>query len=359
MKLNASQQEVLEKTIENLELGRSVKVTGAAGSGKTVLIKELAKQYPGAFLTAATNSAAVNIDGVTVCKLIKGVPVYTEEGELKFHYDYPDTDGLKYLVVDEAWMLGAKEVAWAQEIPLPIVWVGDRNQLPPVKEKVSVLEAEKISLLTIEGVERYGGELLENSLRVLRAESPTDIVRVFNRLPEADYSSIVEGGENIVLAYTNRDVALNWQGIHLNWGRQDSYWKGLRVLAQVTRPKVGMFASEAYPIDLIDKLGNVLVCHTQFKKLDEKAEEKLADMLEKAQQTRTNRGWQKYYEEHGKYFQLLPYYSRTVHRAQGRTFDNVVLDTRSILSCRDFSTMKKLAYTAMTRAKNNVYALGS
>jgi hypothetical protein len=50
-------------------------------------------------------------------------------------------------------------------------------------------------------------------------------------------------------------------------------------------------------------------------------------------------------------------YAVTVHTAQGSTIDNVFIDCSDINFCYDNDTRKRLAYVAVTRAKNRVFQL--
>lgn len=48
-------------------------------------------------------------------------------------------------------------------------------------------------------------------------------------------------------------------------------------------------------------------------------------------------------------------YATTVHKSQGKTLNNVFIDMKNILLCRDQEELRQLQYVAMSRTKNNVY----
>lgn len=48
-------------------------------------------------------------------------------------------------------------------------------------------------------------------------------------------------------------------------------------------------------------------------------------------------------------------YATTVHKSQGKTLNNVFIDMKNILLCRDEEELRQLQYVAISRTKNNVY----
>ena len=53
----------------------------------------------------------------------------------------------------------------------------------------------------------------------------------------------------------------------------------------------------------------------------------------------------------------LPYAS-TVHKAQGSSYDEVVVDLESFEACKSYSVASRLLYVAASRARNKVYFYG-
>lgn len=72
--LNADQQRVLDFILENPK--RSVFITGGAGTGKSVLLRAIAKSLPSdvTYLTAPTGVAALNIGGITLHSFLRLMP---------------------------------------------------------------------------------------------------------------------------------------------------------------------------------------------------------------------------------------------------------------------------------------------
>lgn len=50
-------------------------------------------------------------------------------------------------------------------------------------------------------------------------------------------------------------------------------------------------------------------------------------------------------------------YASTVHRSQGSSIDNVFIDMKNILSCRDSLEIRQLQYVSVSRSRKNVYIL--
>lgn len=64
--------------------------------------------------------------------------------------------------------------------------------------------------------------------------------------------------------------------------------------------------------------------------------------------------WHKYYELKKLFDDVAFAYCLTTHKAQGSTFDNVILDVADLNTCPD---KQKIVYTALTRAKKSVFIL--
>lgn len=70
-----------------------------------------------------------------------------------------------------------------------------------------------------------------------------------------------------------------------------------------------------------------------------------------------SKSWGKYYALKDMYCDIRPNHAMTVHKSQGSTINNVFIDLKDILKCTDKALIWKLLYTAVTRASNNVYIL--
>lgn len=85
-----------------------------------------------------------------------------------------------------------------------------------------------------------------------------------------------------------------------------------------------------------------------------KESENLKKIAIKAPMMQRRNAWVKYYKYLEKYADVKYNYALTVHKAQGSTFDNVIVVNCDINRLRDTTERNKLLYTAITRAKNKL-----
>lgn len=50
-------------------------------------------------------------------------------------------------------------------------------------------------------------------------------------------------------------------------------------------------------------------------------------------------------------------YAITAHKSQSSSFDNVAIDIRNILTCKDPVEIRQMQYVALSRTRENVYIL--
>ena len=157
IELNAQQKDTLEKLRDWWYNGTSqtFEISGAAGTGKTTLIKYLIKELrlykEEVLFTAYVGKAtlAMTRSGVTAKTIHSAITYATDE----FKYDdngekiliygraarkkkfvkrpYLD-QRIKLIVVDEGSMVPEKLAEWLLSYRIPIIVLGDLNQLPPV-----------------------------------------------------------------------------------------------------------------------------------------------------------------------------------------------------------------------------------
>jgi len=144
------------RTMELIDSGTSLFVTGKAGTGKSTLLRHfLSTTDRKAVVVAPTGIAALNVGGQTIHRLFSFPASVTADSPNDSNY-YPGKNGrvlksLEVLVVDEVSMvradlLDAMETALRRFGPSPgepfggvqMIFVGDPYQLPPV-----VLDAEE------------------------------------------------------------------------------------------------------------------------------------------------------------------------------------------------------------------------
>tara|TARA_Y100001951_G_scaffold88698_2_gene80456 strand:+ start:971 stop:2137 length:1167 start_codon:yes stop_codon:yes gene_type:complete len=129
---------------------------GYAGTGKTTLAKELAREVKGSVLYATfTGKAALVLrakgcdDASTIHSLIYKVEVDEDTGEAKFLLN-PESDlaDAELLIIDEVSMVGADLAEDLLSFNKPILVLGDPAQLPPISSEGFFINAEPDIMLT-------------------------------------------------------------------------------------------------------------------------------------------------------------------------------------------------------------------
>ena len=168
---------------------REASLSGAAGTGKTTMIKAIiADQGRQVMLLAPTGTAANRLaevtghETVTIHRALYGRPHEVRgEGrrdELRFGAPkVPDGAGPGTLViVDEASMVGEKMAnelrGVLRQAGSDLLWVGDHHQLPPVNQKPGVNLANATAILDQVHRQAEGSDVLALATAVRRGEAP-------------------------------------------------------------------------------------------------------------------------------------------------------------------------------------------
>jgi exodeoxyribonuclease-5 len=156
---------------------------GYAGTGKTTLVGELVRRLPGFRVCAFTGKAAnvlrkKGVEASTIHSLIY-LPVEEEwiDDEGVPHRDVrwvkrepEDFDGEGF-IVDEASMVDRDLYADLLRYDLPIIFVGDHGQLPPVRGVFNPMANPDI---TLETIHRHAGEIPRFAEFVRQGHPPAD-----------------------------------------------------------------------------------------------------------------------------------------------------------------------------------------
>jgi ATP-dependent exoDNAse (exonuclease V) alpha subunit len=70
-----------------------------------------------------------------------------------------------------------------------------------------------------------------------------------------------------------------------------------------------------------------------------------------------NKNWKTYFYLQNHLGEFTFADAMTVHSAQGKTYDTVIIDYPTLMQCKQKETLIRLLYVAFTRASNNVYVL--
>lgn len=162
MSLTAHQEDVLTQSLNILDNGDRLLISGSAGVGKTYMVNELVKRLSNnlfgrkVYCSAPTNKAVAVLKGKvdpgsniifeTVHKALKiKRNVNNKTGSVSFKpwfsEKYPPLKGVGLFIIDEASMLNSELLEYVEEHATKrgskVIFIGDHKQLNPVGEKES------------------------------------------------------------------------------------------------------------------------------------------------------------------------------------------------------------------------------
>ncbi|EHN8305347.1 ATP-dependent helicase [Campylobacter jejuni] len=397
-------------------------ITGPAGSGKTTVLKEITNHLlsneVNFIVTAFTHKAKQvlqskldsNIEIKTLHSWLKKRPTINRNAKnikvIMTNKQYGRPDFLRLLIVDEFSFVSEKDYFSIGELqdelelmdlpefkegrlrPLKVLYVGDLNQLSPVKgysaiepygkfwkklTKVHRTDNDLINPLTtlvniIEGKEKL--RYLEPTDNFIRK---ADIIKEYKASKEQD---------KIILAFTNKAV----QNINADIkGRTipksgdtiyNSTFKRFFTIEKITKTSKEAHTflgtinedTEYNPLKQLNNDKNVQFYHTvegliipaifgsySNKVLREDIANKLVNANRKNDESLSHKYF-RIYKCLNDYVSNIDFeYCITVHKSQGSEFNEVFIDSKDFSNCINRKEMLKLLYVAISRAKNRAY----
>lgn len=394
MTLTASQERAFQQITESAAKKRWHVLKGYAGTGKTYLCDTLAKNYAKVTFCAPTNKA------VKVMRQATGCPAETvykllclrinERGFLE-QYAQPSFGDSNLLVVDEASMVSTKILVLLKKyVPahLPVLFVGDPYQLPPVRETESPVFklVPNHSELTEIVRQAEGNPIIELSMRIREGRfDPRNIAfdgkALANMIPHTQTTAetiqfinqMYERSQSPYLGYTNSQVNRINHGVHaLRYpGCDTDFAVGEEIV--LAAPFINVFSPETevladngdvftvtkiektkmpfadyYPWEMTVTDGTVEHVMLVLTPDDRR---KVNATIEKL---REEKEWAQAQNMSNLFVDVRHTYAYTTHKSQGSTFDHSAIGVNDIFSCRDKSILNKLLYVAVTRARKGV-----
>lgn len=400
--------------VENSTTSSFVVLEAAAGCGKTTCIKEILKQLnygSAATVTAPTNKA------VKVIRESVGDSVSTEtifrflglrllaNGEVKTlsssSANIYNLDRQRLVVIDEGSMVGRElvtHVSRAAEINPQIKWVilGDRWQLPPVRETISgiwaipnrfelhkVMRNDSAILRTATHVR----EILQTGKGSLALKEDNDGTSGVWLPKQGILNSIIEHSEEMrdgsakAIAWRNDTVDFMNSEIRKSLFKDHNksrFLVGERVT--VTEPVMCLFESNkilantddegivisvnveqhpfhrrflAYRVIMETEDCNEVTLftpHESSAKAVEAYKQELASAARKE-----SRQWKAFWSFHESWSAIRHGYAITSHRSQGSTYQKAFVDWRDILVNRKRDEALRCLYVAVSRPKVDLY----
>lgn len=421
LNLTQDQQEAFDKFVGFLLSNEEeFHLFGSAGCGKTFLtrhfVSEGIKQYESSCkvlgmtpepyivdITATTNKAAEILQSVgfynatTIFKLFNVRVV--EDFKTGASYLKEDRSPIleKHLIfVDECSMLPQKmkKIILGNTYNCKIVYIGDNYQLAPVKEKPNWSEtpSNTTAILTTP-VRNKSSQALIDLCTQLRTTVDTQEFKdiqltpgVIEKLEDEDLKTwlkTTDFSKNRVLSYTNERAIeyIQWiekfrhnspEFLRKNQLYINNSFFNKKDNSYTYYPEEGLFISsiwsdrpnkviEGYRSDLYEIEGiwaNVVSAHNRNKGNKAFIANNPLDLKNKIKLAAKRKDWIAYYALQSEIMDLRLPFASTIHKAQGSTYDEVVVDLESFNACKSYSVASRLLYVAVSRAKNKVYFYG-
>lgn len=402
MKLNEKQKEVTD-WIQSPPAPLCL-VTGFAGTGKTTTVASALKlkRHKGSKITIAapTHKALKvlkrklgvweHVEYRTVASILHSVPDIGPDGKLRFYSrglaEDKDTLG-DLLIIDESSMIGRAEMAGISALDVPVLFLGDPGQLPPVKESLSKVFEVKPRIDLVE-VYRQKGDLVDYLIGLRKSPATLTESTHVSHTSSPDFSMygkqwVADPDRYRILCWTNAAVESFNNSILSEIYRQEwGFFVGQPVMTggAVTRrdgksskmyipASTEMIVERVSPVRTIRGFpavevytdltydGPLVVIHPgyrgQFEKslspLKEEALywQKLYDAGRRDVDPKRRGCWKLFYQELAVFDDLRACFALTVHRAQGSQYRRGCIHDdikRAPVALRD-----KLIYTAASR----------
>jgi exodeoxyribonuclease-5 len=338
--------------LNNFKQGKKqITFSGPAGSGKTTVISHLVKILPDWKVCAFTGKAASvlrkkGVPATTIHKLIY-IPDVDDNGNIKLDdwgnpvfilAPHLDCGGI---IVDEASMVSGELYNDLRSFGLPILYVGDHNQLEPIGAQINLMKHPDFIL---QHIHRNAGEVarfcdfIRNGYRPAAFQSSFENkVHFITRWQADEYLTEVD---QVLCAFNRTRVQLN-RRIREKLGRiGDNPVVGDRIMCLKNNNKIGLFNGMQGEIEFL---------YTSKNRMHFKTDDHTFDIIftascfnEEKYEFDTNRSAPNPFD----YCNCI-----TIHKGQGSEWDKImVFEQRSA----NFDH-RRLCYTAASRAQEEIF----
>ncbi len=420
--LTKSQQQALDELIKFLESNQQLfRLTGYAGTGKSFLMAQFMKLLDKrklSFIAASpTNKAAKNLERIciengitsevtTVAKILGQQPELNQStGKEEFITNEPSIAEYDIVILDEFSMINEKNFddivcELYKNKKTKVVFVGDSAQLPPVKEKESVIATSGYIKMeaSLREVVRYDGDIARVAESIRNEPMFNRVVYPFNTTDDKtiscasrqewlSYASEAfktndyrENPDYVRFLVWRNKTAKNLNGYVRSqlWGEDcPDYVIGDRLIAKTPvfranpnskskKDEWNIIINSSEEVEVIgtpisekDKtyswqFWNIPVItsdglQTMIRVLTDESDKDRQELLSNCFKTRKFR----LYHYYRKLYDNMSYsYALTTHKSQGSSIDYVFLDIEDMRHCPD---LQKILYTALTRAKKQAW----
>lgn len=388
---------------------------GYAGTGKSHLCKEICLQNQARineFLFTSPTNKATKILGSFLGEYdAKCATIYSalgitmvdsdNSGELKLKYPKNPLPlkGIKTVMVDECSMINTELMQYLDMhyYRTRVLFIGDSLQLPPVGEPTCPAFAQKgVRRTILTEVVRHDGRVLQLATKIRQciADGNTSLPRIQSDFTEEEGVHVVgrrkfdgiiklfaESGHFRhssavkVVAWTNRtvnkynDYIRRCQGAKEDWEEGDVIMVASPVVSGdvtlLTIDDEGVIMSREHGTHPVHTNLRCLRLKVQFDigshtlyLISPESEGELQRMLAEkaaiAKRPKCGHLWKNFWELKNSFHSIRYAYAITAHRAQGSTYESVMVDSEDILQNRNWNEALRCLYVAVTRATNHV-----
>lgn len=388
-------------------------VSGGAGTGKTFFIQQvtdsiLQHRKPECTLTSVAVTATTNKAAAVIAEDMPHREVGTIYSfmNLRLQENY-STGESKVIPVNGKWHIHSNTLIIIDEDSMTntalfdwlmkgtdntckILFVGDRNQLAPVKEELSpiFLQGYKTSFLT-EPVRNAGQPALmalcEQAKQTVLTGEFTPIEEVPGVIDFVDGSTLqgilerefaTEDPGKRVLSYTNKRVVQYNSFIREVRGYSEPFEVGeiLSNNSSAELPgKIRIYTDQTVIVDAVKKryLSSDIVPGYDIDMIDLHLGDMkggpgydvtcFADPNDRSETLKyysNRKNWGKYFKLKAQYPDLRSVAASTTHKAQGSTYDTVIVDLADIGSCTNRGQTARMQYVALSRPRTRIYIRG-
>lgn len=415
MALNKDQQSVFMKVIKFINgPDQFMDVSGGAGTGKTYLISQIAdgilkhqdtKTMHSVAITATTNKAAAVISDAMPHRAGEIGTIYSfmnlrvsenfSTGAVKI---VPTPKWMVHsgtlIIVDECSMVNSdlfKYIMKGIDSTCKVLFVGDKNQLAPVKENISPIYAQKgMETGLLQTSVRNAGQaalmnLCEEAKQTVLTGKFTRIKEVPGVIDFVDGTTLKgilereflnEDPSKRVLSYTNARVI--------------QYNSFIRELRSYTEPyEVGEILSNNSAAELLgkerlytDQIVRVVRITDDYMDKSIISGEEIRMIIMDVEDVNTGvthqvtvfadhndraavlkffsqtKSWERFFKIKNGYPDLRSVSASTTHKAQGSTYDSVIVDLADIGKSTNKEQTARLQYVALSRPRSRLYIRG-
>jgi exodeoxyribonuclease-5 len=337
-------------------------LAGSAGTGKTTLLKYLTKTLNHKLLIMAFTGKATSVlvkKGIADAQTIHSTIYNYDRKYKKFTLKSKKqiTDHADMIIIDEASMISDQLLSDLFHFRLPILFVGDNKQLPPINSKLNLLDTPDYLLKTIHrqakdspiikaSYDVYNGEFIYNqdyidNKRLLVSNkdncSPLTLYKHFNQII-CGYNSTRNSLNKIIRQGLGKDSSIISEGerlICLRNSRENILLRNgkIFIVNQILGSKVMYDSLNVYSVELIDEFDNTKVqVNITFQSINKEINNKLFfDSIEVLE------------FDYG--------YVITCHKSQGSEWEKVAVYNEPF---GDDLDSRRWSYTAFTRASERL-----